>query len=271
MKKSLIVLSVLAIFLILTQNLLSQKNKQKSKKAKVVQESCLVKNFNLESPKTIFNGVSVIKDKLDSKRGEYETAEDYQQRIAQIEDCDSSKTIYFQFDKKTKYNIDKKILNVYIDKYFEHLIGEYINSYLEVFHLFEDGESYTASNSYGKTVLVKKTYAYSYLLDIRNYKNLNQNYIYIDSSSYSKDKHINISLTLEPSEAKKIADNDDFKILIGVKLKSSQNYTNKFNYSKPTIDDPNEWYFNNYTMMCDITEVLLVDKTTCEVIKKITI
>ncbi len=171
---------------------------EKSVPAKKIEDPYDFK-FKLEKTNQFFQLFEA--NKTPPKRGEFETKEEYEKRLPKP--FDSSQILFFRVNNsfKYKYDIDSQNLMFFAGEKIDYSgLTEYnpINSFpIIIEREFEDKGSYEASNAYGRTVTVEKTWVTDYVIYFMNKDKWPPNSIDIHKGSFK------IECNKEPKEAER--------------------------------------------------------------------
>lgn len=254
MKKIIIItfISIICCFSALSQN--------KSKKLKSPEIKQYNGLFELSNKDVIS---TIVSESKTPERGEFETKEEYQKRLPKP--YDPSKLYYFNTKFKYKYDIDKQILTIKGgEKYkdWEMIRHKALGSFSILFQneIINKG-NYKASNEYGVSVTVEKTYYFEYVLYFELFKKWKEQYF--------KDNSIQIELpNLEPKLAERLSHDIEFILCVTIPspdLCGSECYLVK----KPEIDDPTDTSSFLKYAHAFLKKIIIWDKTKNELVKEI--
>lgn len=217
--------------------------------------------FKITDTKSFFEQFTANKEQ--QERGEFETKEEYERRTSK--QADTTSVLYFKLDviplhffKNYKYDIDAEKLTVTGGKCINYRYYDYTPSSgaaVVIRTRSEDKGKYKASNAFGKTITVDKTYLYDYVLDFANSD-------YIPDSVFDKSEcAFTLSITRGPKEAEKLSKN--LFLVVGVNLHGYQQSTYQcVEIKEPKIDSPSELGLYSYLIEVRFVKILLYDQVT---------
>ena len=175
-------------------------------------------------------------------RDQFETREEYETRLPKP--FDNSEVFYFEVTLETSYSydIDKQRLTLVAGKlkspgYHKYKLTDLVP--LSIHRKYEDKGTYEASNSYGKTVTVKKTYVQEYYLHLTNGKSLPAALKIPSKESYDKSEQLSLSISLPRDQAKELAPR--LGLICGVRFIAYPRSVHECTLSgKATITNPSE-------------------------------
>lgn len=201
-----------------------------------------------------------------AKRTEFETEEDYKKRVPVP--FDSNKVIYFRAncrngEKCYTYDISNEKLTVFGGAKLSFAtrerkgLGEGIPISIAV--VCEDGDSYTATNAYGASVLVERKYFFDYVLNLLNLDTPPDDFF--DSS----EKRFRITVSLPPKEAERLS--KTLEIILGVTLPGYEcSLYQIVSRKEPTITWPMKLVFAENVIDANLVKVLLRDSASGRVL-----
>lgn len=217
--------------------------------------------FKLTDTKSFFEQFTSKKER--QERGEFETKKEYERRMSN--QADTSSVLFFRLDKKPLYSHKNYKYDLDAEK-LTFTSGECINYQYHDYELSagtsvviqtrsEDNGTYEASNAFGKSVTVEKTYFYDYVLNFINLSN-------VPDSVFDKSEcTFNLSISKGPKEAEKLSKN--LLLVIGVKLLGYQQSAHDcVVLLKPTIDSPSELAKFSYLIEVKLVKLILYDNVS---------
>jgi hypothetical protein len=221
--------------------------------------------FKLSNTKSFFE--QFTKNKERAERGEFETNEEYQKRISK--QFDTTTVFYFKLEstlsyltKHYHYDIDSELLSVTGGTSKTYQYSNYQPQDANPVVILSRSESkgtYKASNAFGKTVTVEKTYFYDYVLSIVNSDDIP------DSIFNKTDLSFTLSTNAPPKKAEQISKN--LILVIGVKPLGYQQSDFECVLSKePKIDDPSEIALFSYLIEAKFISLYLYNEVSKQIL-----
>ena len=199
-------------------------------------------------------------------RDQFETSEEYEARLPKP--FDNSEVFYFEVTEEASfaYDIDKQRITLVGGEFKSPDYHEYklTNLVPLSIHLkLDDKGTYEASNSYGKTVTVIKSYLNYYFLHLTNGKTLPAALKVAGEKSYDKSEQLTLSVNLPRDQAKEIAPR--LALFCGVRFiafeKSAHECTTA---TTATISSPSEIVVFASGIDAQLVSIHVVDKQTKE-------
>lgn len=276
-------LFIIVLLLINSDYALAQKKvKSKSNKEKQIKENINAdsqKNdpydgkINVENIDSFFE--TFIKRKDKPQKSDFETVEEYNKRLPAP--YDSTIIIYFSIDasKNYKYNIETQELKI-ISGWFPSFQSKPIGLF-KIKSTKLDLGTEERSNAYGAKVTIKKSSESEFYFNIINFNNIPDSLINVETkidSTFKYDikkytwKNLMMVINSPPSIAKELS--QTLEIIIGVKPISYNNSSYKSDIPlKPSMDYPYLTLEQEYIIDCKLTNIILFDKASKNIIKEI--
>lgn len=211
-----------------------------------------------------------------SVKGEFETTEQFRQRIA----TEASKPLIASLNRQSifafviagfklesKYDADQQMMNVKADlSRVRKGVGLDDESKMSLLWSITNrsNDSYTGSNAYGAQATIERKVADFYNIAFMNYEQFPvvKTFLYRD---YVKDISFSADIKMDVQKAMKAKEN--LRLLVACRL--VEPYTIEgASYSKPTISNPRENFFRSYSLNTELLELWVFDASTGEVYLK---
>lgn len=202
------------------------------------------------------------------ERNQFETEKEYKKRLSPL--FNSKKVIYFTvapdpldslMESNYKYDIEGRRLTMFAGegRVIKDFIGEVPQQLGEgtpimILEEKQDKGSYAATNAFGASVMVRKTFYIDYILNFLNADKF-------PTGVLSDGSKLTLTVTLPPEEAKKLSKRLD--IVVGVTLPGYEHSASIVALTvEPTVDKPTELAYFQYVLDAKLVTVLLRDRTT---------
>jgi hypothetical protein len=227
----------------------------------------VVGRLNISATKSFFEQFTRRKEQ--TERGEFETNEEYQKRIAKP--FDTTAVYYFKLEttpassyKNYKYEIDAQKLSLIGGHCKNYAYYDYNPEGSDVVVILTRSESqgtYKASNAFGRTVMVEKSYLYDYVLSFANLDN-------VPDSVFRKDEcTFTLSITAPPKAAEQMSKN--LTLVIGVKSLGYQRSTKQCVLTiEPKIDSPSELSLFSRLIEVKFVSLFLYDESSKRILAR---
>jgi len=223
-------------------------------------------------PEPLYKALEARKKR--STKGEFETSEDYRQRVRRdfaaplVGSITQNSLLAFEtYELETSYDADSGEMLV-TSKLENPIIGvtpKFDLGSLKLSFRPEPTTTYVGSNAYGAKVIVKKERSSLYYLLLENYADF-ENDPGLSRRGYSVDKSISTKIKVDVVNAKHLK--DSLRLLVVGKL--IEPYIEEgFLTTKPTINDPTELFAVFEYLQVEASELLVYDITTGQVLKRL--
>jgi hypothetical protein len=224
-------------------------------------------------PEALYRALEAKKKR--STKDEFETSEDYRQRVRRdlaaplIGNISQNSVLAFEtYELETSYDADSGEMLI-TSKVENPIIGvtpNFERGSLKLSFKPEPTTTYIGSNAYGAKVVVKKQRSSLYYLLLENYADF-VNDPGLSRRGYSVDKSISTKIKVDVVNAKRLK--DSLRLLVVAKL--IEPYIDEgFLTTKPTINDPTELFAVFEYLQVEASELLVYDITTGQVLKRLT-
>lgn len=210
-----------------------------------------------------------IAKKQPSEKGEFETKEEYERRMSKYI-ADTFTVFYFKIDvtpessfKNYQYDIDAHKLTVTGGKCISYDFHDYTPPAHAVIiqSRGEDKGTYKASNAYGKTVTVKKSYLFDYVLGFDNTDVIPDSIFDASGCTFS------LSISKVPKEAERLS--KGVALAVGVKVLGYQHSGDEcVQTMEPKIDAPYEIAQFSSVIEVKFVELVLYDTSSKEILSR---
>jgi hypothetical protein len=208
-------------------------------------------------PKAIFTAIELRTKK--AEKSEYETTEQFQKRLEKengmpiIGKIKSDGLFSLQVsDADFKYSADTSEMNIYLNL-------DYSDRAITLSSIDIDSVSYTASNSYGASALVKNS-------DHEKYAAVPSNYTEFPYRDTSGQHYIGVKIILNQNEAKNAK--NDMRVLLIAKL-TDPLISEKERYHGATFSSPYNGVFSDRYIHINLIEIWIYNQKTGQIYSKV--